>query len=480
MSVRSFDKLYIGGAWVEPSSTEVIQSISPVTEEVLATVPAAQAEDFDRAVDAAREAFDHGPWRSTTPAQRAEYILKIRDEVEKRLPEMQEAFTDEIGAPSGLAAAFHGMALDMYTEGATLHQRYPFEEEVTTPGGHGLLVQEPVGVVAAIVPWNAPVNNASMKLIPALAAGCCVIIKPAPEGAAEALMFAEAIDAVGLPQGVVSVLPAERGPSEHLVAHPGVDKVAFTGSTAAGKRIMSLCGERIARLTLELGGKSAAVIVDDVPLDQVLPSLSFAGIGHTGQVCAALTRVVVPRHRQDEVVEALKSVFEAAKVGDPRDPEVAIGPLFAKRQLDTVMDYIELGQKEGARLVTGGGRPDGLEKGWFVEPTLFADVDNSWRIAQEEIFGPVVVVIPHDGDDDAVRIANDSPFGLSGAVYAESDERAARVARRIRTGQVSVNSWGMCLTQPYGGFKQSGLGREMSTEGLSHYLETKLIQYADA
>jgi len=477
-TIRSFDKLFIGGKWVEPATDHKIDVISPITEEVIATVPEASEADIDMAVAAARRAFDEGPWPRMSAAERAEVLARVGKEVENRLPEMIEAFTAEIGAPAAVSEAFHGNAIKMWGDASTLHERFEFEEERTWADGHGKLVREPVGVVAVIIPWNGPVATASLKIGPALAAGCTVVLKPAPEGPVSTMILAEALEAAGLPEGVISLLPGGREVGEHLVKHRDVDKISFTGSTAAGRRIMSLAGERIARVTLELGGKSAGIIADDIPLDQVLPTLAFAGIGSSGQVCAAITRIVVPRHRQDEVVEALKGIFEGVKVGDPREPDTVIGPLAAERQRERVEGYIQLGVEEGARLVTGGERPKDLTKGWYVPPTIFADVRNDMRIAQEEIFGPVVCVIPFDTIEEAIQIANDSDYGLSGAVYASDVELAERIARQVRTGQISVNTWGMCVVQPFGGYKQSGLGREGNVEGLSAFLETKLIQYA--
>lgn len=476
--IRSFDKLFIGGQWVEPASDRTIDVISPITEEVIATIPEASEADIDKAVAAARKAFDEGPWPRMSPAERADHLARVGKEVANRLPEMIEAFTNEIGAPAAVSEAFHGNAIKMWGDASTLHERFQFEEEREWEDGRGKIVREPVGVVGVIIPWNGPVATASLKIGPALAAGCTVVLKPAPEGPVSTMILAEAIEAAGLPEGVISLLPGGREVGEHLVKHKDVDKISFTGSTAAGRRIMSLAGERIARVTLELGGKSAGIIADDIPLDQVLPTLAFAGIGSSGQVCAAITRIVVPRHRQDEVVEALKGIFEGLKVGDPREADTVIGPLAAERQRERVEGYIKLGIEEGARLVTGGERPKDLEKGWYVPPTIFADVRNDMRIAQEEIFGPVICVIPFDTIEEAVQIANDSEYGLSGAVYASDVELAEKIARQVRTGQISVNTWGMCVVQPFGGYKQSGLGREGNVEGLSAFLETKLIQYA--
>ena len=410
-----------------------------------------------------------------SPAERAEALRRIRTEVEARLDEMCLAFTAEIGAPYAVSQAFHRNAMAMWDDSATLHERFAFEEERSWADGHARIVREPVGVVATIIPWNGPVATASLKIGPALAAGCTVVLKPAPEGPVSTMLLAEAFEAAGLPEGVISVLPAGREAGEHLVRHPDVDKVAFTGSTAAGRRIMSLCGERIARVTLELGGKSAAIIADDIALDEVLPTVVPAGIAHSGQVCAALTRILVPRAPPWRGRAAVAAAMADVTVGDPIDPTTFLGPLAAERQRDRVESYVALGQAEGATLASGGGRPAHLERGWFVEPTLFADVDNAMRIAREEIFGPVLCVIPFDDIDDAVAIANDSDYGLSGAVYARTPRSASRSPAACGRAR-STSTRGMCVVQPFGGFKQSGLGREGNVEGLTPYLETKVIQ----
>jgi acyl-CoA reductase-like NAD-dependent aldehyde dehydrogenase len=474
-TVRSFEKLFIGGIWESPSTSDTIEIVSPSTEDHLATVPAASAGDVDRAVAAARESFDEGRWRVLAPTERAKILNRIGDEVQARLPEMVESFTAEVGAPTAVSTAFHQMAVDLWRRNAALAEQLSTEEHRVWDGGSGLVSREPVGVVGAVIPWNGPVANASLKMGPALATGCSIVLKPAWEGPSSTLLLAEAIEAAGVPDGVVSVLPGGRNTGEHLVSHPGVDKVSFTGSTAAGRRVMQVASDRIARVTLELGGKSAGIIADDIPLDEVLPSLVGASVGHSGQVCAAITRVLVSLERHDEAVEILASTLSGLTVGDPFAPDTVLGPLVAERQRDRVEGYIAAGRAEGARVVTGGGRPAGLDTGWYVEPTLFDHVDNSMRIAREEIFGPVIVVIPYTDIDDAVAIANDSDYGLSGAVYTRDLDLGRRIARRVRTGQIFINSAGVCTAQPFGGFKQSGVGREGGLEGLVAFLETKLI-----
>lgn len=474
----SYEKLFIGGEWVDPSSVEVIESISPLTEKKIGQVPAGQPADIDRAVSAARRAFDEGPWPRMSADERADALLRLRDELEKRQPVVDELFIREIGATVGTAQGFGAMGLINLGTAAALARTFPFEEERQVDGKNARLVREPIGVVAAIVPWNGPVTSATGKLAPALAAGCTVVLKPSPEGAIGQMVLAKAVEAANFPAGVISIVPAGRETGEYLVTHQGVDKVAFTGSTAAGKRIMSLCGERVRNVTLELGGKSAAIIADDVELSEVLPFVIPSAMGHGGQVCAALTRLVVPRARQDEIVSAIKDALAQWTVGDPSDPDVTVGPLATERQRERVEGYIRRGVDDGARLVLGGGRPAHLEHGWFVEPTVFADVDNSMVIAQEEIFGPVLCVIPFDSVDEAVSIANDSPYGLSGAVFARDSTLAESVARRVRTGQISINTFAVCLTEPFGGYKQSGIGREGGQEGFAAYLEPKLLQFA--
>jgi acyl-CoA reductase-like NAD-dependent aldehyde dehydrogenase len=342
-------------------------------------------------------------------------------------------------------------------------------------GEFGLLVREPVGVVGAIIPWNAPIGLITYKLAPALLAGCTVVLKCSPEAPGDAYVVAEVADAIGLPAGVLNVVTADREVSELLVRDARVDKITFTGSTAAGQRIASICGERVARCTLELGGKSAAVILDDMDLNEAAITLASAECTLAGQVCSSLTRIVVSRRRHDELVDALAGAFSRVQVGDPFDPATQMGPLVSSRQRHRVEGYIAKGSEQGATLVTGGGRPKGLDRGYYVEPTVFANVDNSSVIAQEEIFGPVLTVIPADDEDSAVVTANDTVYGLNASVFTHDVDRAREVARRLRSGTVGHNAFRTDFGMAFGGFKQSGIGREGGTEGLLPFLETKTV-----
>ncbi len=474
MEIR--DRLFIGGTWVEPRGSSTIEVICPATEEPIGRVPHASDADVDLAVAAAREAFDSGPWPRVGPAERAEVMAQVSKLLQGRRDELARLITQENGSPISFSVAGQVMAstmvLDYYTD---LTREFPFEELRQGMMGKVLVRSEPVGVVAAIVPWNVPLFTSILKLAPALSAGCCVVLKPAPETPLDSYLLAEALEQAGLPDGVVSIVPAGREVGQHLVTHPDVDKVTFTGSTAAGRRIASLCGEQLKRVTLELGGKSAAIVLDDADLDSVIPSLMPSAMMNNGQACVAQTRILASRERYAQVVERLVEAVGAMKVGDPLDPTTTCGPLVAERQRTRVEGYIQSGRDEGARIAIGGQRPAALPKGWYVEPTVFADVDNSMRIAQEEIFGPVVVVIPYGEVDEAVAIANDSDYGLSGTVWTADVERGIEIAREVRTGTYTVNGFGMDFKSPFGGFKQSGVGRELGPEGLRSYLEYKSI-----
>jgi len=470
------DKLYIDGEWVEPAGTSTIEVISPLTEEVIATVPEASPADVDRAVQAARRAFDSGPWPRMAPGERADVMEKISQLIQGRHEDVARTITEEMGSPisfSVMGQVFAStMVLDYYT---ALAREYEFEEFRQGALGPVIVRKEPVGVAGAIVPWNVPLFTIMLKLGPALASGSTVVLKPAPETPLDAFLLAEVLEEVGLPAGVVNIVPAGREVGEHLVTHRDVDKIGFTGSTAAGKKIAALCGAQLKRCTLELGGKSAAIVLDDADLSTAIPGLLPNAIMNNGQACIAQTRILASRKRYDEVVDALATAMAATKVGEPLDPETGIGPLVAERQRERVLGYIEKGREEGARVVVGGGRPAGFDKGWFVEPTVFADVDNKMTIAQEEIFGPVLAVIPYDSQEDAVRIANESDYGLAGSVWTSDVGAGLEIAKQVRTGTYGVNGSSMNFAAPFGGFKQSGVGRELGPEGLEAYLEPKGI-----
>ncbi|MFZ2045655.1 MAG: aldehyde dehydrogenase [Trebonia sp.] len=474
--IRHPDRFFIGGQWVTPSSGATINVIDSHSEDVYLTVAEAQAADIDRAVSAAREAFDNGPWPRLTHAERAGYLRALGEQVVKRSADIAQMWPRESGVIAAVAngAAFGAKhTFDYY---AALADTFQWERPARPArGGFGLIIKEPVGVVGAIIPWNAPMGLISMKLAPALIAGCTVILKSSPEAPGEGYLIAEAAEAVGLPPGVLNVVTADREVSELLVRDPRVDKITFTGSTAAGRKIASICGERIARCTLELGGKSAAVILDDADLETTAQSLAMAECLLSGQVCASLTRIVVTRSRHDDMVEALAAAFSKVKVGDPFDPSSQMGPLAAERQRTRVVGYIAKGLETGATLATGGGRPKDLDRGWYVEPTVFGNVDNKSVIAQEEIFGPVLSVIAADDEDDAVRIANDTIYGLHGAVFTNDVERAREVAGQMRTGAIGHNGFKSDFDMGHGGFKQSGIGREGGVDGLLPFLESKAV-----
>ncbi len=471
------DRLFIGGRWVEPDSTTAIDVIDPTTEEAFLRVPAAAASDVARAVAAARDAFDRGPWPRLTHAERADVLRSLGKAVAERAEDLGQIWPRESGCLYTTAVAagqFAGMPFDEY---AALADTFAFEERAqpTMGGAFGLLVREPVGVVGAIIPWNAPLSLISHKICPALLAGCTVVLKLSPEAPGEGYLVAEAAEAIGLPEGVLNVITADRHESELLVRDPGIDKITFTGSTATGRRIASLCGERIARCTLELGGKSAAVILEDADLEAAAKTLARSECFLAGQVCSSLTRIVVSERQHDQFVDALAATFSAARVGDPYDPSTQIGPLTSARQRDRVEGYIAKGVEEGATLVTGGHRPGHLDRGWFVEPTVFSRVDNASTIAQEEIFGPVLSVIAATDEDHMVDIANDTIYGLNASVFTADVDRARQVAGRLRSGTVGHNAWRTDFGMAFGGFKQSGIGREGGKEGLLPFLETKTV-----
>ncbi|GAB3199654.1 aldehyde dehydrogenase [Nocardioides hungaricus] len=472
------DAFFIDGDWAAPATGDLIEVVSPHTEQVVATVPEGSTADIDAAVAAARNAFDHGPWPRMSPEERIEVVQGFSNLYAGRLGEMAELISTEMGAPVSFSNLAQAPAPWMQIEAFLgIARAYPWEETRAGVLGSDVVVRrEPVGVVAAIPPWNVPQFTIMSKLVPALLAGCTIVVKPAPETPLDTYLMAELLQEAGVPAGVVNIVAAGREVGEHLVAHPGVDKVAFTGSTAAGRRIAAVCGEQLKRVSLELGGKSAAIVLDDADLAATMEGLKFTALMNSGQACVAQTRILASRANYATVVDALAETVGAMQVGDPMDPATEIGPMVAQRQQERVEKYIALGQEEGARVVLGGnGMPDGLSSGWYVRPTVFADVDNRMRIAQEEIFGPVLSVIAFDDVDDAVRIANDSEYGLAGTVWTGDVDAGLDVARRVRTGTYGVNTYTMDFAAPFGGFKSSGVGREFGPEGLAHYTELKSI-----
>ncbi|HKY82292.1 MAG TPA: aldehyde dehydrogenase [Sphingobium sp.] len=473
------NRFYIDGKWREPAGQERFQLVSPVTEEVTLSVPAGAPQDMEAAIAAARRAFDAGEWPRLTPAERAPYLVRIADEIEKRVEQFQRVWIAQVGAPHWFATAFSGFGAAHLRYYAGLAESFPFEE--SRPAHHGVVkvLREPVGVSALIIPWNSPLILLTQKLAAGLIAGCTIVVKPSPETPLDALLLAECVEAAGVPAGVVNVVPADRDVGNMLVSDPRIDKVSFTGSTDAGRHIAKVCADRIARVSLELGGKSASILCEDADIGAWMQSVAPFTMPFSGQICFSQTRVLVPRSRHDEMVDAFAAYVESLKVGDPWEPDTQIGPVSIARQRDRVLDYIEIGRNEGARLVTGGGPASGFNRGYFVAPTIFDQVTNDMRIAREEIFGPVVSVISYSDDDEAVAIANDSDFGLSGSVFSSDAGRAEQIARRIRTGHISVNGFNLDLVAPFGGFKKSGLGRESGPEGLAAFLETKSLFLPD-
>jgi aldehyde dehydrogenase (NAD+) len=472
------DKLFIGGRWVVPASSRRLHLVNPATEERFFEVAEAGAEDVESAVAAARAAFDTGPWPRMAPAERAAMMRALGAALERRCEMLDAAWIAQVGTPVAMARGSGMGASALLGYYASLAEHSVFED-VRPSAGYvskvAVVVKEPVGVVAAINPWNGPLMGMMMKLAPALAAGCTIVMKPSPETPLEAFMIAEAAEAVGMPEGVLNLLPADREASDVLIRHPGIDKVAFTGSTAVGLHVAAVCASRMARYTMELGGKSAAIILDDFDPAQTGPMLAPLVTQLCGQACINYSRVLIPRVRYADHVESLAAAMKAVTVGDPLSDTTEMGPLAMKRQLERVQGYIAKGLAGGATLATGGGRPSHLNHGYFIEPTVFAGVDNDMIIAREEIFGPVTAVIPYDSLEEAIAIANDSEFGLSGGVYTNDTDRAYAVARRIRTGHFTQNGREFDLTNPFGGFKKSGYGREGGPEGMAPYVEMKTV-----
>ena len=470
------DAVFIGGDFRRAHAISRIPVVNPATEERFAAIPDADPVDVDAAVRSADEAFRTSGWAELAPLERAPYIRRLADILESRKDELGRLVTAENGSLLATSAWAQGVATaGYYRYFASLADELEVETASSARASGTVVRREPVGVAALIVPWNGPQGAIAWKLGPALAAGCTAVVKPAPETSLNAYLLAEAVIAAGIPAGVVNIITGGRATGGNLVSHPLVNKVGFTGSTAAGRHVALACAESFKRVTLELGGKSAAILLDDVDLAAFAPFVASACAPFSGQVCRALTRVLAPRARYDEVVDVVVEALGSLTVGDPTDARTQLGPLVSARQRERVEGYIASGLDEGATLALGGGRPHGLERGFYVEPTVFRGADNAMRIAQEEIFGPVLTVIAYDDDDDAVRIANDSAYGLGGAVFTPDTERGFGIARRIASGSVGVNHYALAVDAPFGGVKHSGIGRELGPGALDAYLETKSI-----
>ncbi|MCX4706538.1 aldehyde dehydrogenase [Streptomyces sp. NBC_01373] len=493
MTTIDHKAFFIDGAWRAASGTDHFDVISPRSEQRIGSVPAATKEDIDAAVAAARRAFDEGEWPRLTPAERAGYLSRLADGIERRQTELAELITEELGCTLFLSQVYQAVSPVMsFNYSAEIGRSLQTAEvrisdlsslagksaggSIIPMAGASLVVKEPVGVVASFPAYNFALPAIGQKAGPAMVAGCTVIVKVTEPNPLAIFVIGEICEEIGLPPGVLNIVAARAPESEYLVRHPGVDMVSFTGSAEVGAKIAAACGELVRPCVLELGGKSAAIVLEDAKLEDVLPTLVGATAGtNAGQSCVALSRLLVPESQYRAYAEALADGFASLKVGDPMEADTVVGPLVTSRQRERVEYYVDVARKEGATIAYGGRRPAHLERGWYYEPTLVTDAHNDMRVSREEIFGPVASLIPHRGEDDAVRIANDSDLGLAGSVFTADTAHGFEVARRVRTGTFSVNTFAADLGSPFGGFKKSGIGREHGPYAVEEYLQTKTI-----
>jgi acyl-CoA reductase-like NAD-dependent aldehyde dehydrogenase len=471
--VKDYKHFFIDGRWQTPAGTETIDVHSSATEEVIGRVPRGTPEDVDRAVKAARRAFDTG-WSQTQPAERARRLEQLTTALEARVPDIASTISQEMGMPITMSTIVQAqLPVKVVKAFAQLAAEVQLQEQLA----NSIIVREPFGVVGMITPWNFPLHQIVAKVAPAIAAGCTMVLKPSEIAPLNSYLLAEAAIEIGLPPGVLNIVQGD-GPTvgEAIARHPGIDMVSFTGSIRAGQRVSALAAETIKKVTLELGGKSAFIVMDDAPLEKAVVSGVNSAMMNSGQTCSAFTRMIVPRDQVDRVLQLATAQLGRLTLGDPLDPKTKLGPLVSETQRARVERYIQEGIREGARLVTGGKRPAALTRGHYLEPAIFADVEPKMTIAQEEIFGPVLAILPYDTEDEAIAIANDTIYGLAGGVWSADKERALGVARRLRAGQVDVNGGRFNPMAPFGGYKRSGIGREFGKYGLEEYFQIKAIQ----
>ena len=474
--MENLQKFYINGKWVKPNSTKTMAVLNPATEDLIGEIILGNSEDVDIAVSAAKNAFNS--FSKTSKNDRLELLNKIRQISEKRFEDLANAMTSEMGAPHRMAREAQADAaighLDGFIDALKKH------EEKIVLSNSDVLLKEPIGVCGLITPWNWPINQITLKVLPVIATGCTCILKPSEHTPLSAMVYAEILDEAGVPDGVFNLVHGDgEGVGVSMSRHPDIEMMSFTGSKRGGKSVTIESAETVKKVTLELGGKSPNIVFADCDLDEKVKDSVNECMFNTGQSCDAPTRLLVEKKCYDEVIDIAKKTAEEIKVGDPTLDGDHLGPLFDKIQFDRVQNMIQVGIDEGANLLVGGlGKPDGHEKGWFVKPTIFSDVNNNMRVAQEEIFGPVLVIIPFDDEDEAIRIANDTPYGLAAYLQTGDKERAERVSRQLRAGGVHVNGGGYNYGSPFGGYKESGNGREGGDMGLEDYLETKALHIA--